>query len=178
MWRTEFRTGKMRKRQRNWNCQICLSAVTREQEWENALARASHRYLVDHVGRECRTGWVSLWSDPMASSAFCVCPWQEKVEERKALIVSGYERRRQAMAEEEQLLLRQLQDEEQETLKKLQMNWAFLLGQSTRLRDLISEMEQKCQQPAASLLKVRLYRMASPNMTLTKQTQFWYFWIP
>ncbi|CAI5765026.1 E3 ubiquitin-protein ligase TRIM58-like [Podarcis lilfordi] len=108
---------------------------------------------VDQVGGECRTGWVSLWSDPMASSAFCVCPWQEKVEERRALIVSGYERRRQAMAEEEQLLLRQLQDEAQETLKKLQVNWAFLLGQCTRLRDLISEMEQKCQQPAASLLK-------------------------
>ncbi|XP_061470530.1 E3 ubiquitin-protein ligase TRIM58-like isoform X2 [Rhineura floridana] len=79
--------------------------------------------------------------------------WKEKVEERKALVVSGFERRRQAMAEEEQLLLRQLQDEEQETLKKLQINWAFLLGQCAGLRDLISEMEWKCQQPAASFLK-------------------------
>ncbi|CAI5765024.1 E3 ubiquitin-protein ligase TRIM58-like [Podarcis lilfordi] len=88
-----------------------------------------------------------------AQEAEKTAQWKEKVEERRALIVSGYERRRQAMAEEEQLLLRQLQDEAQETLKKLQVNWAFLLGQCTRLRDLISEMEQKCQQPAASLLK-------------------------
>ncbi|XP_053155573.1 E3 ubiquitin-protein ligase TRIM58-like isoform X2 [Hemicordylus capensis] len=79
--------------------------------------------------------------------------YKEKVKERRALIVSGFERRRRAMAEEEQLLLRQLHEEEQATLRKLQMNWAFLLEQCTGLQDLISEMEHKCQQPAASLLK-------------------------
>ncbi|CAI5765025.1 E3 ubiquitin-protein ligase TRIM58-like [Podarcis lilfordi] len=104
-----------------------------------------------------------------AQEAEKTAQWKEKVEERRALIVSGYERRRQAMAEEEQLLLRQLQDEAQETLKKLQVNWAFLLGQCTRLRDLISEMEQKCQQPAASLLKdvkVALTRSVPYNLLL------------
>ncbi|XP_044287481.1 E3 ubiquitin-protein ligase TRIM58-like [Varanus komodoensis] len=79
--------------------------------------------------------------------------WKEKVEERRMLIAYGFERRRRALDEEEQLLLRQLQDEEQAVLKQLQMNLAFMLGQRTGLNELISEMEDKCQQPAASLLK-------------------------
>ncbi|XP_054859921.1 E3 ubiquitin-protein ligase TRIM58-like [Eublepharis macularius] len=79
--------------------------------------------------------------------------WKEKVEQRRALIVSGFKRRRQAIDEEEQLLLRELEEEERGTLKKLQTNWAFMLGQCASLQDLISEMELKCQQPAASLLK-------------------------
>ncbi|KAJ6631253.1 hypothetical protein lerEdw1_014665 [Lerista edwardsae] len=89
------------------------------------------------------------WSTDMVLYLF----WKAKVEEQRALIVSGFERRRRVMAEEEQLLLRQLEEEEQATLKKLQSNWAFLLAQCTGLQDLISEMENKCQQPAASLLK-------------------------
>ncbi|KAL8164088.1 UNVERIFIED_CONTAM: hypothetical protein K2H54_045667 [Gekko kuhli] len=79
--------------------------------------------------------------------------WKEKVEQRRALIVSGFERRRRALHEEEQLLLRQLEEEEQATLKKLQINWAFVLGQCAGLQDLILEMEHKSQQPAALLLK-------------------------
>uniref|UniRef100_A0A8D2J236 E3 ubiquitin-protein ligase TRIM58 n=1 Tax=Varanus komodoensis TaxID=61221 RepID=A0A8D2J236_VARKO len=85
----------------------------------------------------------------------------EKVEERRMLIAYGFERRRRALDEEEQLLLRQLQDEEQAVLKQLQMNLAFMLGQRTGLNELISEMEDKCQQPAASLLKVGLSETAS-----------------
>ncbi|KAH0628980.1 hypothetical protein JD844_010680 [Phrynosoma platyrhinos] len=79
--------------------------------------------------------------------------WKEKVEECRMLIKAGFEKRRWAMAEEEQLLLRQLHEEEQMTVKKLQMNWAFLAGQCAGLQQLILEMEQKCQQPAASFLK-------------------------
>ncbi|XP_007437656.1 E3 ubiquitin-protein ligase TRIM58-like [Python bivittatus] len=79
--------------------------------------------------------------------------WKEKVEKHRALIKSGFERRRQAMAEEERLLLKHLQEEELGTLKKLEMNWAFLLGQCAGLQNLILEMEQKCQEPAVSLLK-------------------------
>ncbi|XP_060619800.2 E3 ubiquitin-protein ligase TRIM58-like [Anolis sagrei] len=79
--------------------------------------------------------------------------WKEKVEECRALIKSGFEKRRQVMAKEEQLLLSQLHEEEQVTVKKLQMNWAFLAGQCAGLQQLILEMEQKCQQPAASFLK-------------------------
>nr|XP_020634661.1 E3 ubiquitin-protein ligase TRIM58-like isoform X1 [Pogona vitticeps] len=79
--------------------------------------------------------------------------WKEKVDVHRALIVSGFEKRRQALAEEEMLLLNQLEAEKQATLNKLQANGYFLLGQCTELQNLISEMEWKCQQPAASLLK-------------------------
>ncbi|XP_077185400.1 E3 ubiquitin-protein ligase TRIM58-like isoform X2 [Paroedura picta] len=79
--------------------------------------------------------------------------YKEEVEQRRSFIASGFQSRRQALDEEEQLLLRQLEEEDQATLKKLQTNWALAQGQLAGLQDLISEMEHKCQQPAASMLK-------------------------
>ncbi|XP_039208530.1 E3 ubiquitin-protein ligase TRIM58-like isoform X2 [Crotalus tigris] len=79
--------------------------------------------------------------------------WKDKVKKHRVLIISGFEKRRQALAEEEQLLLKHLQEEELGTLKKLERNSDFLLEQCAGLQNLIVEMEQKCQKPAVSLLK-------------------------
>uniref|UniRef100_A0A8C8SBM0 RING-type E3 ubiquitin transferase n=1 Tax=Pelusios castaneus TaxID=367368 RepID=A0A8C8SBM0_9SAUR len=57
----------------------------------------------------------------------------------------------QALEEEKQLLLQRLEEDEEETLRKLQENTAFLVEQSSSLVQLMSEIEQKCQQPAADL---------------------------
>ncbi|XP_070791103.1 E3 ubiquitin-protein ligase TRIM58-like [Pituophis catenifer annectens] len=79
--------------------------------------------------------------------------WKNKVKKQRALIVSGFEKRRQVLAEEEKLLLKHLQEEELATLKKLERNSDFLLEQCAGLQNLIVEMEHKCQKPAAILLK-------------------------
>ncbi|XP_032066909.1 E3 ubiquitin-protein ligase TRIM58-like [Thamnophis elegans] len=79
--------------------------------------------------------------------------WKNKVKKHRALIVSGFEKRRQAIAEEEKLLLKHLQEEELGTLKKLERNSDFLLEQCAGLQNLITEMEHQCQKPAAALLK-------------------------
>ncbi|ETE71585.1 Tripartite motif-containing protein 39, partial [Ophiophagus hannah] len=78
---------------------------------------------------------------------------ENKVKKHRTLIVLGFEKRRQAMAEEEKLLLKHLQEEELGTLKKLERNSEFLLEQCAGLQNLITEMEHKCQEPAAMLLK-------------------------
>nr|XP_003224538.1 PREDICTED: E3 ubiquitin-protein ligase TRIM58 [Anolis carolinensis] len=78
--------------------------------------------------------------------------WKEKVEECRVLIKSGFEKRRQAMAKEEQLLLRQLHEEEQVTVR-VANKLGFPCWQCAGLQQLILEMEQKSQQPAAFFLK-------------------------
>uniref|UniRef100_A0A8C8SAA9 RING-type E3 ubiquitin transferase n=1 Tax=Pelusios castaneus TaxID=367368 RepID=A0A8C8SAA9_9SAUR len=82
-------------------------------------------------------------------------PLQEKVRARRELIVAEFAKRHQALEEEKQLLLQRLEEDEEETLRKLQENTAFLVEQSSSLVQLMSEIEQKCQQPAADLLRVR-----------------------
>uniref|UniRef100_A0A8C8VMA9 RING-type E3 ubiquitin transferase n=1 Tax=Pelusios castaneus TaxID=367368 RepID=A0A8C8VMA9_9SAUR len=78
-------------------------------------------------------------------------PLQEKVRARRELIVAEFAKRHQALEEEKQLLLQRLEEDEEETLRKLQENTAFLVEQSSSLVQLMSEIEQKCQQPAADL---------------------------
>uniref|UniRef100_A0A8C3SGT4 Uncharacterized protein n=1 Tax=Chelydra serpentina TaxID=8475 RepID=A0A8C3SGT4_CHESE len=81
--------------------------------------------------------------------------WKGKVRVQRELIVAEFAKRHRALEEEEHLLVCRLEEEEEETLQKLQENTAFLVEQSSRLAQLIMEIEQKCQQPAADLLKVR-----------------------
>uniref|UniRef100_A0A8C3FQ92 RING-type E3 ubiquitin transferase n=1 Tax=Chrysemys picta bellii TaxID=8478 RepID=A0A8C3FQ92_CHRPI len=88
--------------------------------------------------------------------------WQEKVENRRQLITCQFKKLHQFLSEEEQLLLQRLAEEERETLQKLQDNITKLSEQSATLQQLITEVEEKCRQPAAELLKVGL----SENVTL------------
>uniref|UniRef100_A0A8C6X2R8 B30.2/SPRY domain-containing protein n=1 Tax=Naja naja TaxID=35670 RepID=A0A8C6X2R8_NAJNA len=89
----------------------------------------------------------------------------------RTLIVLGFEKRRQAMAEEEKLLLKHLQEEELGTLKKLERNSDFLLEQCAGLQNLIAEMEHKCQEPAAILLKVRSFRISQLKGLISMELQ-------
>uniref|UniRef100_A0A8C3FTD0 RING-type E3 ubiquitin transferase n=1 Tax=Chrysemys picta bellii TaxID=8478 RepID=A0A8C3FTD0_CHRPI len=87
---------------------------------------------------------------------------KEKVENRRQLITCQFKKLHQFLSEEEQLLLQRLAEEERETLQKLQDNITKLSEQSATLQQLITEVEEKCRQPAAELLKVGL----SENVTL------------
>ncbi|CAM5157142.1 unnamed protein product [Eretmochelys imbricata] len=93
--------------------------------------------------------------------------WQEKVENRRQLIMCEFKKLHQFLSEEEQLLLQQLAEEEMETLQRLQDNITKLSEQSAALQQLITEVEEKCQQPAAELLKdVKSTLIRSENVTL------------
>ncbi|XP_065271488.1 E3 ubiquitin-protein ligase TRIM39-like [Emys orbicularis] len=93
--------------------------------------------------------------------------WQEKVENRRQLITCQFKKLHQFLSEEEQLLLQGLAEEERETLQKLQDNITKLSEQSATLQQLITEVEEKCLQPAAELLKdVKSTLIRSENVTL------------
>ncbi|XP_025051215.1 E3 ubiquitin-protein ligase TRIM39-like [Alligator sinensis] len=79
--------------------------------------------------------------------------YQNKVKRQREGIKSECEKLRRFVSEEEQRLLQRLEEEERETLRSLEANVAQLSRQSSSLRTLISEIEEKSRQTPAELLK-------------------------
>ncbi|XP_065271959.1 E3 ubiquitin-protein ligase TRIM39-like [Emys orbicularis] len=79
--------------------------------------------------------------------------WQRKVKNRREKIAGEFDKLHTLLREEEQLLLQRLEEEERETLQRLQENVTKLSQQSSSLQQLITEIEEKCQQPVVKLLK-------------------------
>ncbi|XP_050777298.1 E3 ubiquitin-protein ligase TRIM11-like isoform X2 [Gopherus flavomarginatus] len=79
--------------------------------------------------------------------------WQGKVKTRREMIAGEFNKLHTLLREEEQLLLQSLEEEERTTLQRLQENVTKLSQQSSSLQQLITEIEEKCQQPVVELLK-------------------------
>ncbi|XP_067388070.1 E3 ubiquitin-protein ligase TRIM21-like [Emydura macquarii macquarii] len=79
--------------------------------------------------------------------------WKEKTRYQKMRIETEFEKLHEFLDKEEELLLRKLRKEKKETLQKLHKNIIKLSEQSASLQKLTKEIEEKCQQPAAQLLK-------------------------
>ncbi|XP_043384102.1 E3 ubiquitin-protein ligase TRIM39-like isoform X5 [Chelonia mydas] len=79
--------------------------------------------------------------------------WQGKVKNKREMIAGEFNKLHTLLREEEQLLLQSLEEEERETLHRLRENVTKLSQQSSSLQQLITEIEEKCQQPVAELLK-------------------------
>ncbi|KAG6921102.1 tripartite motif containing 27 [Chelydra serpentina] len=78
--------------------------------------------------------------------------WQRKVKNKRETIVGEFNKLHTLLREEEQLLLQRLEEEERETLQRLRENVTKLSQQSSSLQQLITEIEEKCQQPVVKLL--------------------------
>ncbi|XP_067393520.1 E3 ubiquitin-protein ligase TRIM17-like, partial [Emydura macquarii macquarii] len=79
--------------------------------------------------------------------------WKERVKRHSQRILLEFEKQELLLSEEKELFLQCLGEEERETLKKLSENVTKLFQQRSSLEELIIEIEEKCQQPAAELLK-------------------------
>uniref|UniRef100_A0A674IUI7 B30.2/SPRY domain-containing protein n=1 Tax=Terrapene triunguis TaxID=2587831 RepID=A0A674IUI7_9SAUR len=80
---------------------------------------------------------------------------QRKVRNKREMIAGEFNKLHTLLREEEQLLLQSLEEEERATLQRLRKNVTKLSQQSSSLHQLITEIEEKCQQPVVELLKVR-----------------------
>lgn len=69
--------------------------------------------------------------------------------------MSEFEQLRQFLDEQERLLLAQLEELDKEIVKIQDENVTKLSEKISRLGDLISEIEEKCQQPTSEFLQVR-----------------------
>uniref|UniRef100_A0A8C0GRU1 Uncharacterized protein n=1 Tax=Chelonoidis abingdonii TaxID=106734 RepID=A0A8C0GRU1_CHEAB len=90
-----------------------------------------------------------------------------KTHYQRMCIEIEFEKLHEFLNKEEEQLLQKLRKEEKETLKKLHGNIIKLSEQCSSLQKLIMEIEEKCQQPAAALLKVRNYPTSSIHAELT-----------
>ncbi|XP_044840182.1 E3 ubiquitin-protein ligase TRIM39-like [Mauremys mutica] len=79
--------------------------------------------------------------------------WKEKVKCQRQRISSEFEKLQLLLKEEKKLFLQRLAKEERETLKELNENVTKLAQQNSSLQQLITEIQEKCQQPATELLK-------------------------
>ncbi|XP_032636523.1 E3 ubiquitin-protein ligase TRIM21-like [Chelonoidis abingdonii] len=79
--------------------------------------------------------------------------WKAKTHYQRMCIEIEFEKLHEFLNKEEEQLLQKLRKEEKETLKKLHGNIIKLSEQCSSLQKLIMEIEEKCQQPAAALLK-------------------------
>ncbi|XP_054831327.1 E3 ubiquitin-protein ligase TRIM58-like [Eublepharis macularius] len=93
--------------------------------------------------------------------------WKASVHSQKQRIASEFTKLYNFLSEEEQRLLKRLKEEERETLKRLHSNLERLSKQSSTLKQLVTEVKEKSQQPAAELLKdVENALSRSENVTL------------
>ncbi|XP_024074344.3 E3 ubiquitin-protein ligase TRIM39-like, partial [Terrapene carolina triunguis] len=102
--------------------------------------------------------------NPCSDSAQCLgqtlelgggfAPMDERnVKNKREMIAGEFNKLHTLLREEEQLLLQSLEEEERETLQRLRENVTKLSQQSSSLQQLITEIEEKCQQPVVELLK-------------------------
>ncbi|XP_039373656.1 E3 ubiquitin-protein ligase TRIM39-like [Mauremys reevesii] len=82
-----------------------------------------------------------------------ITEWQSKVKNKRETIAGEFNKLHTLLREEEQQLLQSLEEEERETLQRLRENVTKLSQQSSSLQQLITEIEEKCQQPVVELLK-------------------------
>nr|XP_048674597.1 E3 ubiquitin-protein ligase TRIM39-like isoform X12 [Caretta caretta] len=93
--------------------------------------------------------------------------YKGKVKNKREMVSGEFNKLHTLLREEEQLLLQSLEEEERETLQRLRENVTKLSQQSSSLQQLITEIEEKCQQPVAELLKdVTSTLSRSKNMKL------------
>nr|XP_019572492.1 PREDICTED: E3 ubiquitin-protein ligase TRIM58 isoform X1 [Rhinolophus sinicus] len=79
--------------------------------------------------------------------------WKEKVETQRQRFRLEFEKHRGFLAQEEQLQLRRLEQEERATLQILRDSKSRLAQHSRALRELADELEDRCQRPALGLLE-------------------------
>uniref|UniRef100_A0A8C3HV42 RING-type E3 ubiquitin transferase n=1 Tax=Chrysemys picta bellii TaxID=8478 RepID=A0A8C3HV42_CHRPI len=98
---------------------------------------------------------------------------QRKVKNRREMIAGEFNKLHTLLREEEQLFLQSLEEEERETLQRLQENVTKLSRQSSSLQQLITEIEEKCQQPVVELLKVRWHQNSPPIQNYSSDPWVW-----
>uniref|UniRef100_A0A8C8VMA4 Uncharacterized protein n=1 Tax=Pelusios castaneus TaxID=367368 RepID=A0A8C8VMA4_9SAUR len=125
----------------------------------DSLAHCAHTVVpIEEAAQEYKVGFCAcdilyivclncMPTSPVSSTSL--------TRSQKMRIELEFEKLHEFLDEEEEQLLRKLKKEKKETLQKLNGNITKLSEQNASLQKLIKEIEEKCQQPAAELLKVR-----------------------
>ncbi|XP_059580837.1 E3 ubiquitin-protein ligase TRIM39 [Alligator mississippiensis] len=117
-------------------------------------AHRGHTVLpIQEAANNFQVGDTTDLREPIAQTHTYLAGEINKVKRQREGIKAECKKLRCFASEEEQWLLQRLKEEERETLRSLKANVAQLSRQSSSLRTLISEIEEKSWQTPAELLK-------------------------
>lgn len=126
--------------------------------------RATSSVLAEDASPEC---WLTLHQHQAHSNAgshqekkptqvfFGVFPSQKTIESERQKLLVEFEGLRQFLHDQEHILLGQLDKMEKSIAKRQNENITDLSKEITLLNKLITELEEKIQQPVLEFLKVR-----------------------
>ncbi|XP_074873156.1 E3 ubiquitin-protein ligase TRIM39-like [Carettochelys insculpta] len=135
-------------------CQSCRASGAHRTHTVVPLEEAAQEYkgklqtVVEMLKQQSLEAWVLEYQEGKKAAE-----WKEKTHYQRMRLESEFEKMHEYLAKEEEQLLRKLRKEEKDTLKKLHGNIKTLSEQHASLRQLIKEVEERCHQPAAKLLK-------------------------
>uniref|UniRef100_A0A7M4ETM2 Tripartite motif containing 10 n=1 Tax=Crocodylus porosus TaxID=8502 RepID=A0A7M4ETM2_CROPO len=137
--------------------QEALHLLCEETQTEEVCDRChTHTVPAEKVAQEYKVGKCPLCLQEVifpAQSELFVIGLQQKTEAERQKLVSEFRQLHQFLEEQERLQLDQLGELEKEIIRSQNEKLSMEIS---RLSDLISEMERKCQQPASEFLQVRL----------------------
>ncbi|XP_078542113.1 zinc finger protein RFP-like [Lissotriton helveticus] len=132
-----------------------------------SAAHRSHTLMPSQEAAEEYKGELQDWLQPLKQEMAGVLhnklkeeeeyrALKNKLEEERRTILTMFQGFHQLLKEQEDALLRRLEDMQQTICRNENTKIKKLSGQMSLLKNLITELEMKCKQPAEELLKVRV----------------------
>uniref|UniRef100_A0A8C8RYL6 Uncharacterized protein n=1 Tax=Pelusios castaneus TaxID=367368 RepID=A0A8C8RYL6_9SAUR len=135
-------------------CVVCWRSPEHRSHTVLLLEEAAPKYKLrqsQHRLSHWRLGHVTVTQETL--SIFLI---QKRTEIERQKIVSEFQQLQQFLEEQERLLLAQLEKLEKEIVKIQNENVTKFSAEISRLSEMISEMEGKCQKPESEFLQVGL----------------------
>ncbi|XP_053429238.1 E3 ubiquitin-protein ligase TRIM58 isoform X2 [Nycticebus coucang] len=135
-------------------CRVCVTSPEHKSHRTAQLQEAARCYRVQlQMALELVKKDIEVVLTQETNVGKKIIIWKEKVEMQRQCLRLEFEKYRGFLAQEEQLQLRQLEQEERATLQRLREGRTRLSQHSRALRDLAEELEDRCQRPALALLE-------------------------
>ncbi|CAM5104677.1 unnamed protein product [Natator depressus] len=142
----------------NWD-QMLICVICRESQ-----AHGTHRVVPTEEAAQAYKEQIQTQLNTLKQERGELLEWKQdaetqsqeylgKIEAERQKIMSEFEQLRQFLDEQERLLLAQLEELDKEIVKIQDENVTQLSEKISHLGDLISEIEEKCQQPTSEFLQ-------------------------
>ncbi|XP_003803163.1 E3 ubiquitin-protein ligase TRIM58 [Otolemur garnettii] len=135
-------------------CPVCATSLEHRSHRTAPLQEAARCYQVQlQMALELVKKEIEAVLTQETNMGKKIVIWKEKVEMQRQCFRLEFEKYRGFLAQEEQLQLKQLEQEERATLQRLREGRTRLGQHSRALRELAEELEDRCQRPALGLLE-------------------------
>ncbi|XP_032719619.1 tripartite motif-containing protein 60-like [Lontra canadensis] len=134
-------------------CTQCSFSVQHQKHYIYPIKKAAtfHRKILEYSIEPLRDN-VERVEKVLSLQTSKIVDLKKKVEDRREEIISEFEQIRQFLQNQQEALLRQMDDEERDILTKLNENQRTFSGHVSTLKHLLKEVECRCVQSELELL--------------------------